>query len=115
MTFIRTLAAALSLAMAVLWNGGAWAEAGDRDMLASLYSVTILQEICGFEISEAQSDAIGGITDKLEEQLELAEGEAQKFYEDVTQLLENTKPDELCDPKGEAAKAYVAALAMLGK
>lgn len=85
----------------------------DKDSLISVYQITISQELCKFELSDDQADAVGKASDKLEERLGLDDEEAQKLYDQVEAGLQKQKDSGLCDPKGEWVKVYKNALANL--
>ena len=91
------------------------AQSDDHDALVQIYMVTISQEICSFEISDAQSETLGGATDKLEERLGLTEEASQKLYDQITAALERQKAEGLCNPNGDWARTYKETLTRLGK
>ena len=104
-----TIAAFLALAGIARAEG----DAAEREALLAIYRINISQEICGFELSDAQSAALGGMSDKLEETLGLDEPAAQKLYDEATAALEARKPQGLCEPNGEWAKNYAETLGKL--
>ena len=85
----------------------------DRDRLVLIYKISILQEVCGFELTDQQASALGTVSDKLEGELEISEDDAQKLYDETFVALEADKGKGLCDSKGEWASAYKQGLETL--
>ena len=104
------------MALAVLASVAfAQAPAQDREKLVAIYKVTISHELCKFELTDDQADAVGKASDKLEEQLGLTDEDAQKLYDQIQATLEQQKPGGLCDANGEWSKVYKQSLADLAK
>ena len=111
---MRGFAAILALS-ALAHSAFAQSPAQDREKLVAVYKVTISQELCKFELTDDQADAVGKASDKLEEQLGLTDEDAQKLYDQIQATLEQQKPGGLCDPAGEWSKVYKQSLADLAK
>ena len=111
---MRQILAALCLA-AFCNAAAAQTPAGDREKLVAVYRLTISQEMCKFELSDDQADAVGKASDKLEQQLALSDEDSQKLYDQVQASMEQQKTAGLCDAKGEWSMVYKQAVADLMK
>lgn len=96
-------------------SAAAQTPAQDREALISVYTITISQELCKFELTDDQADAVGKASDKLEEQLGLSDEDSQKLYDQVEADLVKQKAGGLCDPQGAWIKTYKKTLADLTK
>lgn len=86
-----------------------------RDALQGLYRLLVQQEICEFAVSDAHSDALEKSSGALEEALKLGEADIDKLYKETEASVKKQNAKALCDPNGEAVKAYDKAMAELGK
>lgn len=86
-----------------------------KETLVALYRLLAQQEICEFAVSDAQSDALEKATGALEEALKLGEADIDKLYKETESSVKKQNAKALCDPNGEAVKAYDSAMAGLGK
>ena len=111
---MRLLLAAASLA-AIAAAANAQSPAQDRERLVSIYEVTVAQELCKFDLSDDDADAVGKASDRLEEQLGLSDEEAQKIYDQVEASLTKQKAAGLCDANGAGLKHYKETLSALTK
>ena len=111
---MRLLLAVAGLA-AITTAAAAQSPAQDRERLVAIYEVTVAQELCKFEMSDDDADAVGKASDKLEEQLGLTDEEAQKLYDQVEASLTRQKASGLCEPGGAGLKHYKETLAALAR
>ena len=86
----------------------------NHDALVEIYKLMISQELCDFAITDDQAAALVIVGDRLEEKLSLTEVASQKLYGQIAATLERQRAAGLCNPKGEWAKTYRAAVAKLG-
>ena len=86
-----------------------------RAALQGLYRLLMQQEICEFAVSDKQSDALEKGTGALEEALKMSEADVTKSYAEVEALMKKQPAKALCDPNGDAVKAYDKAMADVGK
>jgi hypothetical protein len=101
-----TLASALACAC---WGVTAAAQSDpekDRQSLIDLDMVTISKDLCGFELTDAQSDAVDARIDQLTQSLALSEEDGQKLYDQLTEEMTRQKATGLCSPKGAWAKTF---------
>jgi hypothetical protein len=110
----KAVFAALSL-LAGLTAASAQSQSELKDRLVTVYMITVSPELCGFPLSESQAAAIGKLSDDLEDQLNIAEEDAQKLYDQIETQMTQQKVSGLCDPKGSWAKKYKDSVAALAK
>jgi hypothetical protein len=110
----KAVFAALSL-LAGLTAASAQSQSELKDRLVTVYMITVSPELCGFPLSESQAAAIGKLSDDLEDQLNIAEEDAQKLYDQIETQMTQQKASGLCDPKGSWAKKYKDSVAALAK
>ncbi|RFB78304.1 hypothetical protein [Methylovirgula sp. 4M-Z18] len=85
-----------------------------REQLQTLYMLEISQDLCKFEISDDQQDAIGRQTDDLEKKLDMSEEDSNRLYQQLENEMKSQKAGGLCNPKGAWAKTFKDELAKLG-
>jgi hypothetical protein len=101
--------------LSVLTSVGAQSQSELRDRLVTIYMITVSPELCGFPLSESQAAAIGKLSDDLEDQLNIAEEDAQKLYDQIEDQMTQQKASGLCDPKGSWAKKFKESVATFAK
>jgi hypothetical protein len=104
--------AAVSLALS---PAAAQSQSELKDRLITIYMITVSPDLCGFPLSESQAAAIGKMSDDLEDQLNIAEEDAQKLYDQIENQMVQQKASGLCDPKGNWAKKFRESVATLAK
>ena len=88
----------LAVVFAVLLAGAGAARAQQndaerRETLLTLYMVTVAQDLCGFTLTDAQSEALTKKSDDLEDKLSLGEEEADKIYGQIEDQMKK-HPEE---------------------
>jgi hypothetical protein len=78
----------------------------DRQFLIDLDMVTISKDLCGFALTDAQTEAVDARIDQLTQSLAIGEEDGQKLYDQLTEQMTRQKPAGLCNPKGDWAMRY---------
>ncbi len=84
-----------------------------RERLSTLYKLEISQDLCKFDLSDDQSEAIGRQTNDIEDKLGMSEEDSTKLYRQLEGEMKSQKQSVLCNPKGDWAKTYKDELAKL--
>jgi hypothetical protein len=93
----------------------ALAAPSDEDRLIELDRIAISHDLCGFALSDEQSEALEEETDKVVAALGYGEDDAQKLYDQINEEMQRQKPAGLCNPKGEWGQMYDKAVGDLAK
>ena len=87
-----------------------------KENLRILYMLMISQDICDFDATDEQSGNLEKMTDSLQETLKMSDGDAEKFYAEIEEVMKKQKADAgLCEAAGEWSKSYEAGMEALGK
>jgi len=86
-----------------------------RDQLTQVYMIAVSQDLCGFTVTEKQSEAIGKASDELEEKVGLSEEDADKMYGQIEEQMKKQKDSGLCAPAGDWAKQFKLGVEALSK
>lgn len=115
MSFARIALAALGLA-ATLGVAPAGAATGEpKDKLSLLYRVALSAEVCGFPVSNRQSERIGREMDAALAKLNLSDEESDALYSGVETAMEREGWDSLCANDSAWSKEFRQVVQTFGK
>lgn len=115
MSFARLVLAALGLAATIGVAPVGAATGEPKDTLSLLYRVALSAEICGFPVSEKQSERIGHQMDAFLAKLNLSDEESDALYTGVEAAMEREGWDQICSKDSAWAKEFKQALQVYTK
>ena len=86
-----------------------------REKLTQLYMIAVSQDLCGFTVTEKQSEAISKASDEFEDKSGLSEEDADKLYGQIEEQMKKQKETGLCAPDGDWAKTFKQGVEALAK
>jgi hypothetical protein len=105
-------------AIAILCFGSAsfvYAQDADpRDQLMALATIEVAHDLCGFDLSDAQEDAIVKTRGKLIDDGAVSDADAAAIHDEIASSMARQVPEGLCKPDGAEARLYKRKLAELG-
>ena len=103
------------LLLSLLAATAAWSEdAAPRDELETLATIETVHDLCGFDLSDAQQDAVIKRRQALVDDGGVSEQDVATIRDTIGAALARQVADGLCKPQGAEARLYKRLLTELG-
>lgn len=103
-----TLRRSLAIASAILaWAGPATADTQNpRDRLIDLATIEVYHELCRFDLSDAQENAIAAARDSLIDLGRVSSFDITSIHDEIATAMAREVEEGLCKPGGPGARDY---------
>ena len=105
---------ALALSVLLTLGGTALAQDDDpREQVIDLATIEVAHDLCGFDLSEAQEDAIGKRRQALVDDGSVTAADIASVQDEIGTSMRRQVAEGLCKPDGPEARLYRQLLAIL--